>query len=48
MYMLVQPQYLGDVKCDIARHINDANLFVERPYEFLLSKEREGMIEDNI
>ncbi|KAH9629247.1 hypothetical protein HF086_008329 [Spodoptera exigua] len=44
MYMLVQPQYLGDVKCDIARHINDANLFVERPYEFLLSKEREAMM----
>ena len=44
MYMLVQPQWLGDVKCDMARHINVENLFVQNPYAFLLTKEREGKL----
>ncbi|XP_047021032.1 integrin alpha-PS2 isoform X2 [Helicoverpa zea] len=44
MYMLVQPQWLGDVKCDVARHVNIDNLFVQNPYAFLLGKEREAMM----
>lgn len=44
MYMLVQPQWLGNVKCDVARHINIENLFVQNPYAFLLGKEREGLL----
>ncbi|KAJ8725942.1 hypothetical protein PYW08_004125 [Mythimna loreyi] len=44
MYMLVQPQWLGNVKCDMARHVNMENLFVQNPYAFLLGKEREAMM----
>lgn len=43
MYMLVQPQWLGDMVCDVARHVNPENLFVQNPYAFLLSKEREAL-----
>lgn len=42
MYMLVQPQMVGNVKCDVARNINAENLFVQNPYAFLLAKEKEG------
>lgn len=42
LYMLVQPQWVGDMVCDVARHVNPENLFVQNPYSFLLSKEKEG------
>ncbi|CAH0722037.1 unnamed protein product, partial [Brenthis ino] len=43
MYMLVQPQWLGDMVCDVARHVNPESLFVQNPYSFLLSKEKEAL-----
>ncbi|XP_045785896.1 integrin alpha-PS2 isoform X1 [Maniola jurtina] len=43
MYMLVQPQWLGNMKCDVARNINPENIFVQNPYAFLLAKEKEAM-----
>ncbi|XP_046965222.1 integrin alpha-PS2 isoform X2 [Vanessa cardui] len=43
MYMLVQPQWLGEVECDVARQVNPDNLFVQNPYAYLLTKEREAM-----
>ncbi|XP_045445586.1 integrin alpha-PS2 [Melitaea cinxia] len=43
MYMLVQPQWVGDMVCDVARNINPDNLFVQNPYAFMLTKEREAM-----
>jgi hypothetical protein len=42
MYMLVQPQWLGNVKCDMARNVNPDNLMVQTQYVFLLNKEKEG------
>lgn len=48
MYMLVQPQWVGDMKCDVARHINPENLFVQNPYAFLLGKERDAMWGSNL
>ncbi|XP_026747771.1 integrin alpha-PS2 isoform X3 [Trichoplusia ni] len=48
MYMLVQPQWLGNVKCDVARHINPENLFVQNPYAFLLTKEKEAMMSSDL
>lgn len=42
MYMLVQPQWLGDVKCNMARHVNPENLIVQSQYTYLLNKEKEG------
>ncbi|KAM3961277.1 integrin subunit alpha inflated isoform 2-T2 [Aphomia sociella] len=44
MYMLVQPQTVGNIKCDIARHINPDDLFVQTPYAFYLTKEKEAML----
>lgn len=44
MYMLVQPQWLGNMVCDVARQINPDNLFVQNPYAFLLTKEKEGTL----
>ncbi|XP_073943620.1 integrin subunit alpha inflated isoform X2 [Choristoneura fumiferana] len=44
MYMLVQPQPLGNVRCDVARHVNPDNLLVQNPYAFLLTKEKEAML----
>ncbi|CAH2086025.1 unnamed protein product [Euphydryas editha] len=43
MYMLVQPQWIGDMVCDVARNVNPDNLFVQNPYAFMLTKEREAM-----
>ncbi|XP_049867403.1 integrin alpha pat-2 isoform X2 [Pectinophora gossypiella] len=43
MYMLVEPQWAGNVKCDIARNINPENLVVQIPYANLLTKEIEAM-----
>ncbi|XP_037869411.1 integrin alpha-PS2 isoform X2 [Bombyx mori] len=48
MYMLVQPQWLGNIKCNVARHINTENLFVQNPYMPLLEKEREAMASTNM
>ncbi|KAJ0180782.1 hypothetical protein K1T71_004186 [Dendrolimus kikuchii] len=48
MYMLVQPQMVGNVQCDIARNINAENLIVQNPYAFLLGKEKEAMISTNL
>ncbi|CAH4037108.1 unnamed protein product [Pieris brassicae] len=44
LYMLVQPQWVGDMVCDVARHVNPENLFVQNPYAFLLTKENEAMM----
>ncbi|CAB3221324.1 unnamed protein product [Arctia plantaginis] len=44
MYMLVQPQWFGNVVCDIARHVNPENLFVQNPYAFLLTKEKDAIV----
>ncbi|XP_068629492.1 integrin alpha-PS2 isoform X2 [Battus philenor] len=44
MYMLVQPQWLGDMVCDIARQINPENLAITNPYSFMLAKEKEAML----
>ncbi|XP_063378399.1 integrin alpha-PS2 isoform X1 [Cydia fagiglandana] len=43
MYMLVQPQPLGNVRCDVARNVNPANLIVSSPYVSWLNKEKEAM-----
>ncbi|XP_039747340.1 integrin alpha-PS2 isoform X2 [Pararge aegeria] len=43
MYMLVQPQWLGNMVCDVARQVNPENLFVQNPYAFLLTKEKDAM-----
>ncbi|XP_047988907.1 integrin alpha-PS2 isoform X4 [Leguminivora glycinivorella] len=43
MYMLVQPQPLGNVRCDVARNVNPANLVVSSPYVSWLNKEKEAM-----
>lgn len=48
MYMLVQPQWLGDVKCDVARHVNPDSLFVQNPYAFMLGKEKEAMMSSEL
>ncbi|KAG6453252.1 hypothetical protein O3G_MSEX008045 [Manduca sexta] len=41
--MLVQPQWLGNVQCDVARLKTVENLFVQNPYAFMLVKEKEAM-----
>lgn len=43
LYMLVQPQVVGSLKCDLARHINPDGLIVKNPYNYYLQKEWEGM-----
>nr|AON96596.1 integrin alpha-PS2 [Bicyclus anynana] len=43
VYMLVQPQWLGNMECDVARQVNPDNLFVQNPYALLLTKEKEAM-----
>ncbi|XP_052757449.1 integrin alpha-PS2-like isoform X2 [Galleria mellonella] len=48
MYMLVQPQTVGNVKCDIAKHINPEELFVQTPYAFYLTKEKEAMLSTDL
>ncbi|XP_072944283.1 integrin alpha-PS2 isoform X2 [Epargyreus clarus] len=48
MYMLVQPQWLGDMQCDVARHINPENLFVQNPYAYMLTKEKEAMVSSEL
>ncbi|XP_028158695.1 integrin alpha-8-like isoform X1 [Ostrinia furnacalis] len=48
MYMLVQPQWLGDVRCNIARHVNPENLLVASQYTFLLNKEKEAMMSSDL
>lgn len=42
MYMLVEPQYAGNIRCDVARHVNPANLLIQNPYYNMLSKEIQG------
>lgn len=42
MYMVVQPQSLGELVCDVARHVNPDNLQVANPYAYMLTKEKEG------
>lgn len=42
MYMLVQPEWLGDLQCDVARHVNPDNVFVHNPYTSPLLKEKQG------
>lgn len=45
MYMLVEPQAYGNnIVCDVARHVNPEKLFVQNPYTFLLSKERDAIL----
>ncbi|KPJ04982.1 Integrin alpha-PS2 [Papilio xuthus] len=44
MYMLVQPQSLGELVCDVARQVNPANLQVANPYAYMLTKEKEAML----
>ncbi|KOB76475.1 Integrin alpha 2, partial [Operophtera brumata] len=46
MYMLVQPEWIGDVKCDVARHVNPDNLVVQ--YASLLAKEKEAMMSSGL
>ncbi|CAH2990437.1 unnamed protein product [Chilo suppressalis] len=48
MYMLVQPQWLGNVHCDVARHINPDNLSIQTQYVFLLNKEKEAMMSSGL
>ncbi|XP_059045250.1 integrin alpha-8 [Achroia grisella] len=48
MYMLVQPQAVGNVKCDIAKHINPEELLVQAPYAFYLSKEKDAMLSTDL
>ncbi|KAL0842461.1 hypothetical protein ABMA28_014558 [Loxostege sticticalis] len=48
MYMLVQPQWLGDVKCNMARHVNPENLIVQSQYTYLLNKEKEAMMSSDL
>ncbi|XP_050678590.1 integrin alpha-8 isoform X2 [Leptidea sinapis] len=48
LYMLVQPQWVGDMVCDVARNINPENLFVQNPYAFLLAKEKEAMMNSEV
>ncbi|CAK1545070.1 unnamed protein product [Leptosia nina] len=48
LYMLVQPQWVGDMVCDVARHVNPENLFVQNPYSFLLTKEKEAMMSSEL
>ncbi|KAI5641647.1 integrin alpha domain-containing protein [Phthorimaea operculella] len=43
MYMLVEPQFAGNVACDYAKNINPDNLIVQLPYFDMLAKEREAM-----
>ncbi|XP_048479520.1 integrin alpha-PS2 isoform X1 [Plutella xylostella] len=43
MYMLVQPEWIGDMQCDVARHVNPDNMFVHNPYNSPLVKERQAM-----
>lgn len=42
MYMLIQPQTVGPIVCDVARHINPQEIFVTNPYKYYLQKEREA------
>lgn len=44
MYMLVQPEWIGDMQCDAARHVNPLNLFVHNPYNSPLLNEKEGKL----
>ncbi|CAG5051038.1 unnamed protein product [Parnassius apollo] len=44
MYMLVQPQWLGNMVCDVAHQINPGDLFISNPYAFMLAKEKEAML----
>ncbi|XP_013145941.1 PREDICTED: integrin alpha-PS2-like [Papilio polytes] len=44
MYMVVQPQSLGELVCDVARHVNPDNLQVANPYAYMLTKEKEAML----
>ncbi|CAH2073081.1 unnamed protein product, partial [Iphiclides podalirius] len=43
MYMVVQPQWVGDMVCDVARHVNPDKLFIPNEYSFMLAKEKEEM-----
>ncbi|KAL4720669.1 hypothetical protein ACJJTC_001818 [Scirpophaga incertulas] len=47
MYMLVQPQWLGNVRCDVARHVNPDNLVVLTEYVYLLNTEKKGTFESS-
>ncbi|XP_032514077.2 integrin alpha-PS2 isoform X2 [Danaus plexippus] len=44
MYMVVQPQWAGDIVCDVARNVNPDNLFIQNPYAYMLTKEKEEMM----
>ncbi|XP_045490857.1 integrin alpha-PS2 isoform X3 [Colias croceus] len=48
VYMLVQPQWVGALQCDAARHVNPHNLFVQNPYAFLLAKEKDAMMNSDL
>ncbi|CAG9585052.1 unnamed protein product [Danaus chrysippus] len=40
----VQPQWAGDIVCDVARNVNPDNLFIQKPYAYMLTKEKEEMM----
>ncbi|KAJ2953032.1 hypothetical protein O0L34_g7421 [Tuta absoluta] len=43
MYMLVEPQFAGNIACDYAKNINPENLIVQNPYFDMLIKEKNAM-----
>ncbi|XP_053626129.1 integrin alpha-V isoform X2 [Plodia interpunctella] len=48
MYMLVQPQWVGNMKCDVARHVNPDEIYVQNPYGFHLTKEKDAMLKSEL